>query len=93
MFLRAALGIPPFAGMLMSLLPNARSFINKIVYNRVSEPQRIQALVDIEGSDFPNRKGLAPESLFEWQTVCSPDAHTDLKTGTVEGIKKQLGLK
>jgi mRNA interferase HicA len=45
------------------------------------------------GSEFKPAKGSDFKVLLNGKTSILPMHGKDLKTGTVEGIKKQLGLK
>jgi hypothetical protein len=62
------------------------------VYSRDIE-QLIQALAGSTGSDIRERKRLPPEGEVERETFYLPMHSKELKTGLVQGIKKQLGLK
>jgi len=59
----------------------------------ISEEQGVQASADRAGSDIRKRERPSPEGIAERQVFIFANASKDLKTGTVEGIKKQLGLK
>jgi hypothetical protein len=57
------------------------------------ELERIQALACTTGRDVRDRQRFLPEGLFETRESVLPMHSKELKTGIVEGIKKQLGLK
>ena len=46
-----------------------------------------------QGATFVQGKGSHLKAFFNRRQSVLPMHATDLKTGTVEGIKKQLGLK
>jgi hypothetical protein len=50
-------------------------------------------MVGLAGRDIQARQGRPLEDHAERQMVRAPDEFRDLKKGTMEGIKKQLGLK
>ena len=47
----------------------------------------------LQGVTFQTGKGSHPKVYLNGKQSVLPMHNTDLKTGTVEGIKKQLGLK
>ena len=46
-----------------------------------------------QGASFGTQKGSHPKVYLNGKQSIIPMQNTDLKTGTVAGIKKQLGLK
>ena len=46
-----------------------------------------------QGASFGTMKGSHPKCYLNGKQSIKPMHNTDLKKGTVEGIKKQLGLK
>ena len=46
-----------------------------------------------QGAKFENAKGSHLKVMFNGKTSYLPMHSKELKTGTLEGIKKQLGLK
>jgi hypothetical protein len=71
-------------------------FINKIAYieEKTSEEQRVQAVACGARSHIRECEGLPPQGvLLNGKTSFLPMHSKELKKGTAEGIRKQLGLK
>lgn len=67
--------------------------INNIVYSARVNSKEFKRWLTQQGATFQTGKGSHLKVYLNGKQSVLPMHNTDLKTGTVEGIKKQLGLK
>lgn len=62
-------------------------------YTTLHEQQAIQEMAGLQGATFEPGKGGHLKVTLNGKRSVLPMSSGDLKKGTMEGIKKQLGLK
>lgn len=67
--------------------------INNNVYSCTMNSKEFKRWLTQQGATFRAGKGSHLKVYLNGKQSVLPMHNTDLKTGTVEGIKKQLGLK
>jgi mRNA interferase HicA len=67
--------------------------INNNVYSAAMNSKEFKRWLSQQGATFQAGKGSHLKVYLNGKQSVLPMHNTDLKTGTVEGIKKQLGLK
>ena len=67
--------------------------INNNVYNGAVNSKEFKRWLTQRGATFQAGKGSHLKVYLNGKQSVLPMHNSDLKTGTVEGIKKQLGLK
>ena len=67
--------------------------INNIVYSGAVNSKEFKRWLTQRGATFKAGKGSHLKVYLNGKQSVLPMHNSDLKTGTVEGIKKQLGLK
>jgi len=67
--------------------------INNIVYIHAVNSKEFKRWLAQQGATFQAGKGSHLKVYLNGKQSVLPMHNADLKTGTVEGIKKQLGLK
>jgi mRNA interferase HicA len=74
-------------------LPGELAQINKIVYPLAVKSSEFKRWLAAKGATFSTAKGSHLRVELNGRISILPMHSKDLKKGTVEGVKKQLGLK
>jgi mRNA interferase HicA len=69
------------------------AIVNKIVYNLTVKSSEFKRWLAAQGATFTPGKGSHLMVELNGKISILPMHSKDLKKGTVEGVKKQLGLK
>jgi mRNA interferase HicA len=67
--------------------------LNNFVYDSAMNSKEFKKWLASQGATFGKMKGSHLKVTLNGKQTVVPMHGKDLKTGTVEGIKKQLGLK